>query len=482
MRLNPEFCRYLWLELSTQRLIALPLVLAAIFWLTWLTSEDPLRNVTSTALILFYLGTLLWGCRLAGASVVGELRDATWDWQRMSSIRPWSMTWAKLLGSTVFVWLGALICLLVYALASIAQGHGGQLVSELAVVVMIGLLAQSVTLAVSLLWLRRTASPGRGAVVTPQVFGLLAGLLAVFLWGDLAFAKVEVWGASGWYGMTFEPRLFFIASLAIFLGWSYLAAGRLMQAELQVRQRPWAWPAFTIFLMIYLQGFLPHICRRCSETFAGNLALPFVVAVLLAYLALFIFPKQPVQWRALSLALRTGAWSRALHLLPHWAVALAIALIVGFALATALTTRPETGSGPYKTQSALGILAIIAFMLRDVAIVLLLNVGGRLGRGDMAAAIYLLLLHAILPGILLATLGPPWSGLTSGFVDLGFTAVILDIGDWAAPGNQTLAAFRDLPTVALIGGSIQAVVLLFLLWRRWAAFQAAFEQRVAPGD
>ncbi len=42
MRLNPEFRRYLWLEISAQRLIAMPAILGAIFFLLWLSGRREL--------------------------------------------------------------------------------------------------------------------------------------------------------------------------------------------------------------------------------------------------------------------------------------------------------------------------------------------------------------------------------------------------------------------------------------------------------
>ena len=487
MRLNPEFRRYLWLELSAQRLIAMPIVLVAVFWLSWLTSMDPLKAVASAALILFYLGTLVWGSRLAANAVVSEVREATWDWQRMSAIRPWQMTWGKLFGSTVFVWFGGLICLVIFAIASVLAGHGAQLPSELLAVLMIGLLAQAVALAASLLWLRKVEPSARAAVLTPQALGLLAGFLAAFLWGDWAFLPIDIWEPGGWYGLLLDPRLFFLLSLAAFLGWSLLAAGRLMQAELQVRQLPWAWPAFTLFLMAYLQGFRPQLCPGCGESAAGNLLIPFLVGVALAYVALFIFPKRAVALRALSLAVRQAAWGRALRALPLWLIAAAFAFVVGLALAAAfwwdLSLPPSASAAAGQAllrDAALVALAILAFLIRDLAIVVLLNLGGRVWRGDMAAGIYLLLLHVIAPGILAATLEVQWSGLLSGFTGLGLIFAGPSVG-LGLPGDLGLFVdldLGDLPEIALASAVIQVVLLLLLLWRQWAGFQAAFAKRL----
>ena len=103
--MNPEFRRNLWLELSTHRLLAAPLVIALITALIVAASpRDALDNLSRAAAAGFAAMVLLWGTQLAGASVVEEARDRTWDAQRMSAIGPWTMTWGKLLGAPAFAW------------------------------------------------------------------------------------------------------------------------------------------------------------------------------------------------------------------------------------------------------------------------------------------------------------------------------------------------------------------------------------------
>ncbi|MGD8642238.1 MAG: hypothetical protein PVG89_16490, partial [Gammaproteobacteria bacterium] len=122
--MNPEFQRNVWLELTPHRVVSMPAVLVAVFFLVYLIAgdryPDPLRI---TAMTIFFLLTLLWGSRLAGEALVNEVQDRTWDQQRMSSISPWSMSWGKLFGSTVFTWYGAAICLLAYFIAAIQSGE-----------------------------------------------------------------------------------------------------------------------------------------------------------------------------------------------------------------------------------------------------------------------------------------------------------------------------------------------------------------------
>ena len=78
---NPELRRNLWLELTLHRLLAAPLVIALCAALILAASEkDSLEILTGAAGTGFVATVLLWGTQLAGASVMDEARDRTWDY------------------------------------------------------------------------------------------------------------------------------------------------------------------------------------------------------------------------------------------------------------------------------------------------------------------------------------------------------------------------------------------------------------------
>ena len=112
--MNPEFRRQLWLQFSATRLIVLPLLVLACFAAAGLSQPDDLpQTLALVGAALF--GLLVWGMGTlaAGASVIDEITEHTWDQQRMSALQPWAMTWGKLAGATSYGWYGGLICLLV---------------------------------------------------------------------------------------------------------------------------------------------------------------------------------------------------------------------------------------------------------------------------------------------------------------------------------------------------------------------------------
>ncbi len=123
--MNPELLRHVWLEINPHRLIAMPVVLTLIFFMAYSMNDYNFGiPLSHTALWIFGAIGLLWGARVASDAVAEELRDKTWDTQMMSAMEPWSMTWGKLFGSTVYTWYGSVLCLLVFAFNSEYSNYG----------------------------------------------------------------------------------------------------------------------------------------------------------------------------------------------------------------------------------------------------------------------------------------------------------------------------------------------------------------------
>ena len=489
MPVNPEFRRYLWLELSLQRMIAMPAVLAAVFFLVALGDPDS-GALSDFAFGAFLILILLWGTRLAASAVVSEVRAGTWDWQRMSAIGPWQMTWGKLFGSTVFVWFGGLICLAVALFSLLRQGTPQEIPSLVFVGLVSGVLGQAVSLAASLLWLRQGAADRRAVIATPQFLGLLAGGLAAY--EGLAALDLEAGGLGllHWYGLPLDRALFAVASLSAFLGWSILGVYRLMQAELQVRQRPWAWPAFIVFLVGYCAG-LPEFGGRAAAPELlepGRLSLVFGGCLVLAYATYFLFEKDPIALRGLSLALKRGDRPRALRLLPQWLLASVLAGLAALALVAALVALPEAFGArhfafgmDFRLAGTLLVIGTFGFLLRDLGIILLLNLRGRSRRADAAALVYLLALHLLIPGLLQALGLGNYVGLVSPYAQ-AFTLPVLSASlafvSSLAPG-VSIPALEAIPWLTLIGALSQVALLLVLLLRRWRRFQAEIDSSLA---
>ena len=409
MSLNPELRRNLWLELTPQRLVAMPVVLGLIFALSLLVSEGSAWSLVVPGQVIFYGLVLVWGCRRAAAGLASEVQDGTWDWQRMSAIGPWSMVWGKLLGSTSFVWYGAAISLAAVVAGRFETGPAEEALLEVAAMVGAGLLGHTVSLAAALAWLRKVRPARRLPVTQCQGLGIVVGFLMSPA-SPIDALGSDAWSISiDWYGALFDGRSFLLASLAAFLGWGLLASHRLMQEELQVRTRPWAWLAFTLFAMAYVDGLFLGRCARCTESTLGWIVAPYVVATLSAYIALLVDQKDVVCLRTLLLAFRERDWRRAATLAPFWLVAVALFAVTG-TIAVGLTLAT---SDPWDFLPILvfvlddrvvvaGILAHFGFVGRDFCLVLALNFGARRGRADMATVVYFAVLYVLVPWILSA--------------------------------------------------------------------------------
>jgi hypothetical protein len=452
---NPELRRSFWLELTPQRLIAMPAVLGLTFALALVASDGRVEALVVPGQVAFYAMVLIWGCRRAAASMANEVHEGTWDWQRMSSIGPWSMSWGKLLGSTSFVWYGAGISLAAVVAGRLESGPVEEVLLEAAAMAGAGLLGHTVSLAAALAWLRKIRPARRVPVTLCQILGIGVGYQLAPTSQIVMY--LEWLGTIDWYGFLLDGQTFLLASLLVFLAWGLLATYRLMQAELQVRMRPWAWPAFTLFAMLYVDGLFLGRCARCSETALGWIAAPYVVATLSAYLALFLEPKDIVRSRALLAAIGAGGWRRATTLVPFWLVSVLLLVVTGgIAVILTLATAHSWDFLPVATLVledrvvVAGILAHFGFVARDFCLILALNFGTRPGRADMAAVIYLAMLYLLAPWILYA------AGLDGG------SALFL-------PGNP------DWPWLNLVAAVLQALAGFALLAGRWRGLRARFE-------
>ena len=389
--MNPEFRRNLWLELSTHRLLAAPLVIALITALIVAASpRDALDNLSRAAAAGFAAMVLLWGTQLAGASVVEEARDRTWDAQRMSAIGPWTMTWGKLLGAPAFAWYGGLILLLIF----LATGnHGTTPVFRIAAT-LIGsaILLHAFTLNASVLAARKgSATRGSGVLI----FVLL--LFAVIMPGMAIMDNVDK--PVLWWGMTLQRIDLLLGTSATFAAWSLLGAYRSMCNELEIRTTPWAIPAFILFAALYSAGYAIRGESNDPQAVFGVLACGVVISAGFSYVLLFAEKSGATAWQRLRIRVDGAQWRRALQELPLWLVALSTGL--AFALGATFASA-GSGKGSFLYDIGLAPIAVMLFATRDAAIFQFFALARQPRRVEAATGFYLVLLYGILPGLLKA--------------------------------------------------------------------------------
>ena len=405
--MNPELLRNLWLEASPFRLT----LIAGFLLLVFAATSTALGGVVSTsgaALALYWFFAVLWGTRSAALSVVGEIRERTWDSQKLSSIGPWDMVWGKLLGATCPNWFGALLCL-PFIVAPLWHDHGPVPAMVFAIVLaMLGLLAQAVALLSSLNVIRRHTGNWRLDIFLCQVAGIGAAFAYYTLWSSAAAFMQSGGQGLSWWGHAFNLRAFHLVSLLAFTVWALVGCWRAMRAELRFANGPWVWLAWLAYLCLYQAGFESWIADKIPGAVVGDAGMDAAaVRMLLAVLALlgstygmvFLEPKDPVRLRWLGEQLRAHRFARAFLSLDAWMLSYGAAMAGLLILAVLLWRDEAMLDHAVASDFAPLALAMMGFLTRDVGIFLLMRDSAR-GRGDFAALAVLGALYLLAPAIL----------------------------------------------------------------------------------
>lgn len=401
--MNPELLRNLWLEATPFRLVQIVGLLLVVLAVA---SAAPQNILTpeSAATVLYWFFVVLWGTRSAALSVVGEIRERTWDGQKLSAIGPGAMMWGKLLGATSANWFGGLLCLPVILIAAWRDAGPVTALSYGVILLALGLFAQAAALLSSLVLIRRNTGNWRLDTFLCQVAGIGAGFAYYSLW-----SSVDAFERSGtktliWWGQEFNLSGFHFASLLIFLGWALVGVWRAMRAELRFANGPFFWLAYLAYTAFYTAGFESLLANfgLSPEAPMGHVTLRLMLAGLAvlgsAYSMVFLEPKDPVRLRWLADEIRAGRYAKAFLALDAWMLSYAAAIILGLLLAAVMTMDKSPLGDVSIASLSLPVLAILGLLTRDVAIFVLMRaVAG--SKGDFAALACLGVLYLVLPAI-----------------------------------------------------------------------------------
>jgi hypothetical protein len=385
--MNPEFKRNLWLSFSRHKLIAMPVLLALVFLAIAISDKNTpqiiARNlyIASTGLFIFIVW--LWGARNANLSIVDELRDKTWDQQRMSALGPWAMTWGKLLGATSFNWYGGAFCLAVAIPAAIYDGRPAWMLDVPALIAG-GLMLHSGLMALNMHSGQIEASLiQRGGLGWVAIVFTLFSLQAI---SSTALMDHEI----AWWGIGMSGKLFVLASTVLFATCAVFAAWRIISNALQVRTIPWAWPLLALILTGYFSGFSPHLTGAWQFWYIGSVGL--VVSLIMTYATLLTEPMSLPDWNKLRLRQQRGDWRGWLQHLPLWPTTLFLAFCFGTLAMLPGLPGNDTPATFFHLPITLALMA-----LRDAAIVLFFSLSARAKRPAAVAVLYLIVLNGLLP-------------------------------------------------------------------------------------
>ncbi len=399
--MGPEFRRNLWLELPLQRVILALVLLALSFFAAALSGGEVTPAAIGT--FLYYIVVVIWGTRNAALSVVGEIRDRTWDAQRLSSLDAGQMLWGKLFGSTVYNWFIGGLCLAVMTVHGIV--HAGLLValSDLIYYLAIGVIAQAVALLASLIAVRRRQSHSRTEIFVYQVAGLAAALAVFAVWeaanpGAALLATVHA-DVVPWWGQGFDARGFLLVSLALFAGWTLVGCYREMRLALQMQNGPLVWLGFLVFIGLYVAGFDAFLSKQSLaagwDAVALRLGLAASTYATLTYVMVLLDPKNRVHFRWLGSQLVSGRLGAMLAGLDSFMMSYIAAFLSAAALVGHLMSQL-----PQEPGAAALVAAGTGFLTRDVAIFVVMHTRSKRQRGDFAAVIALVALYVLVPSIL----------------------------------------------------------------------------------
>lgn len=395
--MNPEFQRNAWLELTPGRLIVMVAVLALALFAAALAGGTPI-GPAGVARWGYFIIVIIWGTRNAARSIVGEIRDRTWDGQRLSSLPAGTMMWGKLFGSTIFNWFGGAICLAVI-LAEVVDSSGViTALVRLAYYVALGIIAQSASLLASLIGIGRRQGRTQLEIFLYQAAGLLAAFTVwmiadptgSMLWGLVRTDTVE------WWGQTLSSQPFLLCSLAVFAGWTLTGCYRRMRLELKMRNGPFVWLAFLLFIGAYVAGFDAWLSSNSSlahlDAVARRLFLAGTAYVVLGYVMAILEAKDRVRYRRIAAEMAHFHPGATLASLQGWMMSYLAAAMIFVALMVRL------GLAQLPEEQAL-VASMLGFFTRDMAIIVLINMLWNRGGGDLAAIAILVLLYALLPSI-----------------------------------------------------------------------------------
>ena len=426
--MNPELLRNFWLEATPFKLVRTAGLLLLVFGLC-MAAPGGILSPDHAAMALYWLFAVLWGTRSAAMSVVGEIRERTWDGQKLSALGPTEMTWGKLLGATSANWFGALPCLAVIMMPVWIGTGPGRALAYGAVLLALGLFAQAVALLSSLVLIRRDTGNWRLDAFLCQIAGIGGGMLYYSLWGSASAFEGNGADMVVWWGNAFRLDTFHMVSLLLFLGWAMVGCWRMMRAELRFANGPFVWLAYLTYLCVYTAGLetaIPQfVLAYIGALSPSAIRLGLVSFVLLssAYGMTFLEPKDPVLLRWLGEQIRAGRFLKALLAFDTWMLSYGAAMAAGLFLALELLSNGAV-------HLMLPVMAMLGFLTRDVAILVLMSIYiGR--RGDFFGLSLLATLYLFIPTIL--------HGLKVADFDFVLRPVIANISNVIAAWSQAVA-------------------------------------------
>jgi len=397
--MNPEFVRNLWIEARFHRFALASAAIGLIALVASATSDESLGPLAQMGAFVFLV---FMGAHAAALSIIGEVRNRSWDQQRLSALDPWAMVWGKLFGATLLAWYGGLLCVAILLVDLVTSEGWASVPGAVAQSVCLGVMAQGTAMLAALVTVERFESIGRLQTISAQLAGIGAGLAVITLWPENGTGVLLV---VSWWGRAIDAESFALASAAVFTAWVLIGCHRLMRRELAVVNGPYVLIGFLAFLAVYVAGF-DELLEDWSDdgTDGADMRLLVMFGTLVAATLVLVVAerKDPVLYRTLFFDLRRmRLWPLVLRKAQGWMLAwLGVALIVALILLHAVLPagmRDALGLGSslptFDKDVSLVVfaLSVLGFLTRDCALFVLCNGRRPSPRADSALIVALVL-------------------------------------------------------------------------------------------
>lgn len=389
--MNPEFLRLARLELTPLRLIGAPLLLG-LYLLVAALPERSWENVLNAAFYAVLVVAAFWGARRAADAVASEIRERTWDAQRLSGLGPISMTVGKLFGAPIGAWCVIGLCALVQVALIATNGVGdyGERFAifgfgatyQAVIAQMFGAFALFAIAAFGALTALSGQERARSFDTTLFQAVAVAGgafLTSIFLAAN--FSSVQL----VYYGLDVTRAEGLALSFAFFGLWAALGLGHQMRKTFGAPTTALPWILFLGALALFVQGW--------SREAATLTIFSFLAA---SYVSALLEPHRAIDLKSWAADLGRGRLGQLISG-PAWLyawIALAISLGVFFQeFDDELSDLFRGGVAQFDPVGA--HIAFGLFVLRDIGVCVWAGLRARDGRGLWTAALVIAALWVV---------------------------------------------------------------------------------------
>lgn len=500
--ISPEFHRNIWLRFSPFSLISAPVLLCLIAFVCVNSggqnaTPDAGYGVLANAMLgIFFIVVIIAGNYEAGTALQDEVRNNTWDFQRMSSISAARLAFGKLFGATAYHWYFGLLalCFFAYGYENYqVQPHywryaGGPPPPEpvvpddslpvvLIYVVLAGLMGHALAFVSGFYDMVTLAARGGSRGKTPKgVNSFILGLIC----SGWVFSTIAMNAAThlqrgrmretvDWLGNTYQTSWFIPLTLLFFLFWFMVGAYRLARAELMHSQTPVAWLLFTCASVFWVSGFMhqgSELAMKSEVGFFGPLLIGFILMAMITYCTMLNESHDLRRYGRFWNYLKLGQLRRMLENTPKWIVTAPVTLALYVAFLLYAASLPVEGNSTLPDFACL-LLALMLFMVRDGFAVHAIHQAVRRRGVGFVILFYYAMAYIILPLVTFVALGQKAEKVLETVFDHARSGELKQMGGFFFPlysGDPTISVFPG-----LLQAGIAAGLLFWVMGKRRAA-------------